>query len=347
MLNIPGKKVLRRWLLWFALLLWAAGCVEIGSQNLPATYDRRVPAEWEPHAATWMQWPGPWEADLRPAFANIIAVVQGYEPVHLLVRNERGQQDAREFLSQQGIAENNITWHVIPIDNAWLRDNGPVYVTDRNRLRAQNWRFDGWGGNFGEEVLFRNDDRVPAYIGQQLGLVVEDYPDYVLEKGNLEFNGADRLVLNWDCQDDRNPGLSPAEHEAILREAFGVNQILWAYGHDPKDGTTGHIDGTARFINRDTLVVADYYGSTTEQELAQAAKDAGLQVIRYPGNPNWLVGNGFVAAMAEADSTLNAALKSQLAGLFPNRDIYMLDASELAASGGGIHCVTNDQPAST
>ena len=283
---------------------------------------------------------------MRPAFANIIRVVQDYEPVHLLTSSSSEQVAAQQFLNTYEVPETNLTWHIVPIDNSWLRDNGPVYVTDNSDLWIQNWQFDAWGGNFGADIPYVNDNKVPAYIGQYLGMTVEDYPDYVLEKGNLEFNGANTLVLNWDCQDDRNPGLEQAEHEAILTAAFGVSQIIWAYGHDPEDGTTGHIDGTARFVNSQTLVVADYWGSTTEEELATTAAEAGLTVVRYPGDPNWLVGNGFVAAMASGDSSTDAQLKAQLESLFPDRDIHMIDVSAIADAGGGIHCVTNDQPAS-
>ena len=91
-------------------------------------------------------------------------------------------------------------------------------------------------------------------------------------------------------------------------------------------------------------MVADYEGLTTERELAIAAAAAGLTVIRYLGDPNWLVGNGFVAAMASGDSSTDAQLKAQLASLFPDRDIYMIAASAIADAGGGIHCVTTDQP---
>jgi agmatine deiminase len=100
------------------------------------------------------------------------------------------------------------------------------------------------------------------------------------------------LVLNWDCQDDRNPGLDQAEHEAILTAAFGVSQIIWAYGHDPEDGTTGHIDGTARFVDPQTLVVADYWGSATEADLAISAAEAGLTVFDIQATPTgwWAMG---------------------------------------------------------
>ncbi len=303
----------------------------------------RVPAEWEPHAATWMQWPNQYESAMRPAFADIIDVVQDYEPVHLLTGSSSEETEARRFLATQGVPDTNVTWHVVLVDNAWLRDNGPIYVTDGADAWIQNWKFDAWGGNFGEDVGYRNDNRVPVQIAEYLGMTVEDHQDYVLEKGNLEFNGAGVLAVNWDCQDNRNPGMTKAEHEAILKEAFGVTRIIWAYGHDPEDATTGHIDGIARFINSDAIVVVDY-GSESDTNFAAACEQAGLEVLRYPGDPNWLVGNGFVAAMGDGGAA-DAALKSRIETFFPGRDVHMIDARTIAAAGGGIHCVTNDQPA--
>lgn len=308
-----------------------------------AASDIRVPAEWEPHAATWMQWPGFWEAEMRPEFAAIIDVIQDYEPVHLVTSTPGERAQARQFLADSGVPEDNITWHIIPVDNSWMRDNGPIYVTDGHETWIQNWRFDAWGGNFGADIPYENDDFVPVDVAAYLGMAVENRQDYILEKGNTELNGAGTLVINWDCQDDRNPGLTQGEHEAILTEAFGLTRIIWAYGHYPSDGTTGHIDGTARFVDEDTLAIADY-GTAIELDLAAAAEAAGLEVVWYPGDPNWLVGNGFVAAMAADNPSHNAALKTQLEGLFPGRDVFMIDAGSIADAGGGIHCVTNDQP---
>jgi agmatine deiminase len=332
------------------LLLGCPAPADADDDSADPTAARRVPAEWEPHAATWMQWPGPWEAELRPVFARIVDVVQDYEPVQLLVGSAAEQEQARQFLAGQGVSETNVSWHVVPIDNAWLRDNGPIYVTDGGETWIEDFGFDGWGGHFGADVPFAADDAVPAWIGEHLGVAVVDRSDYVLEKGNLEFNGGDVVVLNHDCQDDRNPGLSEAEHEAILREAFGVSTVVWAYGHHPLDGTTGHIDGTARFVAEDTLAVADStWGAATEDPLVDAAHDAGLEVVRVPcpGDTdymNWLVGDGFVAAMAFGDADADAAAQAALESLFPGRDVHMIDAGALWDSGGGIHCVTNDQP---
>jgi len=306
--------------------------------------DVRVPAEWEPHVATWMQWPNHWESAMRPAFAEIIDFVQEYEPMHLLTSTQGEQTAAEQFLSDHGVPDLNITWHIIPVDNSWMRDNGPVYVTDGVNTWIQNWKFDAWGGNFGAGIPYAKDNLVPVRVAEYLGVPVEDHQDYVLEKGNLEFNGAGTLVLNWDCQDDRNPGMTQAEHEAILTAAFDLTEIIWAFGHDAADGTTGHIDGTARFFAQDTIVVADYYLPVTEANLVTACEEAGLQVIRYPGDPNWLVGNGFVAAMASDNPDTNAVLKAQIESLYPGRDVSMIDAATIASGGGGVHCVTNDQP---
>ena len=334
--------------IWMSLCLFACiVCIASGGKFiLDANIGIRVPAEWEPHAETWMQWPDRYESEMRPAFAEIIRVVRNYEPVRILTGSQSEKTAAERFLFERGIPHTNITWHIVPTDNSWLRDNGPVYATDGKHIWLQNWKFDAWGGNFGADVGYENDDLVPVYIGKYLNLTVEDRQDYVLERGNLEFNGAGILAIGWDCQDDRNPGMTQAEHEAILKEAFGVTQIVWAYGHDPEDKTTGHIDGTARFVASDTLAIADDYGSETERDLVVAAEEAGLKVVRYPGDPNWLVGNGFVAAMGEGDRAIDAELKSQLESLFPGRDVYTLDVGAIAAAGGGIHCVTNDRPAS-
>lgn len=123
----------------------------MGFDSMKSVSDNRirVPAEWETHAATWMQWPGQWEESMRPAFAEIIKVVQAYEPVHLLTSSETERAEAGQFLADRGVPADNITWHIVPVDNSWMRDNGPIYVTDGNKIWIQNWKFDAWGGNFG------------------------------------------------------------------------------------------------------------------------------------------------------------------------------------------------------
>jgi agmatine deiminase len=343
-------------LLAAALSLFCTGCTkeagragEVKGEG-PAVRQVRVPGEWEAHAATWLQWPGPWESQLRPAFADIVSVIQGYEPVHVLAGSQAEVDGARELLTELGIPDSNVTWHALPVDNAWMRDNGPVYVTDGLEAWVADFRFDAWGGNFGGGIPYGSDDSVPVYVAEQLGMERKEYPDYVLERGNLEFNGAGVLALSWDCQDDRNPGMSQADHEEILAEAFGAEQILWTYGHDPADGTTGHVDGYARFVDEGTIAIGETeWGWVTEDALAADCGDAGLEVVRIPAlggtsYMNWLVGNGFVLGMAFGAQEADEAAAAQLAALYPGRDVHMVEAGSLWESGGGVHCVTSDQP---
>ncbi|MGR5147114.1 agmatine deiminase family protein [Photobacterium alginatilyticum] len=343
-----------RKLLNIAILCASAGLVACSADSTtPAsnsnatttkTTNVRVPAEWEPQAAVWMQYPDQWEANMRPAFARVVSVIQKYQPVHMLTRTEEERDQAKQLMASLGVAEANLEWHVVPIDNAWMRDNGPIYVTDGTSAWVQNWGFNAWGGNFGGDVGYTKDNLIPDYVAKQLNVKSEQYLDYILEKGNVEVNGEGILVINWDCQDNRNPGMTQQEHEAILKEKLGVHTIIWAFGHYPGEGTTGHIDGTARFVNNNTLVVTVLDDSKTDDLLVSDAEAAGLNVLRYDGNPNWLVGNGFVAAMADEQTQYNASLKTQLESFYPGRDVFLIETSDIANAGGGIHCVTNDQP---
>ncbi len=323
----------------------------------------RVPGEWESQAATWMQWPTNWEASLRPNFAAIIAVLQTYQPLHLLVLDSTMEANARELILAAGGDPEMVTYHLVPYDNSWLRDNGPVYVVHDQEVALQDWGFDAWGGNFGGDIPGQQDDAVPAAMGQWLELPYDDYNDYVLERGNLESNGQGTLVLNWDCQLDRNPTMSKEQTETLFAQRLGASRVIWAHGHDPADGTTGHIDGTVRFVDETTVAVArslipDDPNAKDMDDVAMTLAHAGFDVVRidvpgtvdYKGEAlpamymNWLVGNGFVAAMAFGNADWDNAAKAQLEVLFPGRTVHMIETLELWYNGGGIHCVTNDQP---
>lgn len=314
----------------------------------------RIPAEWEPHAATWVQWADEYDVDVLTSFANFIKVVQQYEPVHFILdeKNKDSHEKTKQILKNKGVTDENITYHSMPIDNSWMRDNGPIYVTDGSKTWIQNWKFNGWGGGFENEqwghkpgtTLFTDDNLIPAKVAEYLGIEKEDHLDYVLEKGNIEVNGKGTLVINWDCQAHRNPALTKEQHEEILKKNLGATKIIWAYGYHKEDGTIGHIDGFARFISENAIVIADFNEPNWDREdkLAKACAAEGITVHRYDGSLNWLVGNGFVVAMGEEG--YNNELKAELEQFFPDRDIYMIDAEAIGKQGGGIHCVTNDQP---
>jgi agmatine deiminase len=292
----------------------------------------------------------------------------------VLYQSSQVLSDAKTSLVKAGCDPEHelITWHDIPNDSAWMRDNGPVFVIEAGELRLQNWQFDAWGGRFGDDVPHELDDLVPVRVAEHLDMPL-DKVNIVHERGNLEFNGAGTVILNWSTLGDpeRNPGYTQDKAERDLKHWFGVNKVVFVEGVPEGDRTNGHIDGIARFIYTNTVVV----GQCTSESLckpddgktgslldtaAQVISEAGVAVIREPMEGiaqvagqqfdtnylNWLVGNGFLITTGYGIENLDLRAKARLQSYFPDRDIYVLPMLKSWAAGGGVHCHTNDQPAS-
>jgi agmatine deiminase len=310
--------------------------------------DRRMPAEWEPQAAVWLQWPQPWEgAAVEGAFAAIVQTIAEYEDVHVLVHDAETRRSAERALA--AVSADRLTLHDVPTGSSWMRDNGPRYVQVGGQWVLQDWGFDGWGGRWGDGAWVGRDDAVPQYVAEQLGLAMETVT-MVHERGDLEVNGLDTALVNWSVVSDRNPGHGRAELTAAFEQALGVSSVIWAEGFDPLDGTRGHVDGMARFVAEDTLLVGDD-GSRLMDEVAEqiAEQRPDLRVERLVSPDasvflNFLVGNGFVLVATSGTTGEDAEAERVLSGHFPGRDIRSVDVSALWENGGGIHCVTNDQP---
>lgn len=344
--------------------------------------DIRVPAEWEPQAAVWLQWPQRWESDYEPSFSRIVATILRYEDVHLLVNDSRTRDAAELSLKADGGLGDGvisgsptsegfrITWHEIANDNAWMRDNGPRYALKKGALRIQDWGFDAWGGAFGKDIPYKADNAVPVAVGEYLGLPV-DKVDLVHERGDLEFNGSDTVLLSWSVIGDpgRNPGITKNEVTQAMKRHFGVSNVVMIEGVPEGDLTNGHIDGIARFLPDNRVVVADCSAQSScqpgdhDDKIYDAAAEkiaaAGLEVIRWPfagkvnykdatfdtDYMNWLVGNGFVVTVGFDNPSTDNAAKAQLEEWFPGRDVYTIETLASWYAGGGVHCHTNDQPA--
>ena len=333
---------------------------------------RRVPAEWEPQEAIWLQWPGRWEKDYEPAFAKMTNIIVQYEKLHILYDSNTIRNQARSAISQAGgdPDHNNITWHSIANDNAWMRDNGPMYVVEDGAMRIQNWQFDAWGGAFGSDVTFAKDNKVPLAVGDYLNMPV-DAVNIVHERGNLEFNGVDTVMLNWSTIGDpeRNPNYTKQQAIADMKKYFGVSKVIMVEGITEGDLTRGHIDGIARFIDETTAVVPDCTNQSkckpndgkddkVYDDAAATISAAGINVIRMPiegtasyndltfdtDYMNWIVGNGFVIAVGFDNTATDQSAKEQLEDFFPGRNVYMVEMLQSWAAGGGAHCHTNDQP---
>ena len=368
---LNGNKLKSKILIIFITLL-----ISVISTNSQANEDtnkiKRVPAEWEPQEAIWIQWPGYWEKDYEMTFAKITNIVSRYEKIHILYHSDPIYLDAQKALRdiEADPKNENIHWHKVANDNAWMRDNGPVYVLNDNGLRIQNWNFNAWGGAFGSDISFNLDNEVPDKVGAILNMPVDNI-DIVHERGNLEFNGLDTVILNWSTIGDpsRNLNYNKKQAELDLKKHFGVTNVIFIEGIPDGDLTKGHIDGIARFINLRTVVVVqcttkslcrpDSKDAEIYDNAAKIIKEAGFNVIREPiegfvkynsqtfdtNYMNWLVGNGFVIVPGFGNPETDIPAKSRIESYFPNRDVHLIEMLSSWAAGGGVHCHTNDQPA--
>lgn len=309
---------------------------------------RRMPAEWEPQAAVWLQWPQPWEgAGVETAFTGIVEAISDHEDVHVLVHDARTRRAAEAALVD--IPAARLTLHDVPTGSSWMRDNGPRYVQVDDQWVVQDWGFDGWGQRWGAGAWIDRDDAVPPVVAEHLGLPIETVT-MVHERGDLEVNGRDTALVNWSVVSHRNPGHSRAALTAAFEEALGIDSVIWAEGFDPLDGTRGHIDGMARFISEDTILVGDDGGQLMDDVAEQiATQRPDLTVQRLVSRDasiflNFLIGNGFVLVATSGHAEEDAEAERVLEEAFPGRDIRFVDVSALWDNGGGIHCVTNDQP---
>ena len=360
------------WIIFIALLISAMSNYSQANEIIDKT--KRVPAEWELQEAIWMQWPGFWEKDYEITFAKIASTISRYEKLHILYHSDQIYTEAQKAIRdiESDPDNKNIHWHKVPNDNAWMRDNGPVYVLNDNELRIQNWNFDAWGGAFGSDIPFNLDNSVPDQVGKILNMPV-DQIDIVHERGNLEFNGLDTVILNWSTIGDpnRNLNYSKQQAELDLKKYFGVNNVIFIEGIPNGDLTKGHIDGIARFIGQRTVVIVQCTINSSCQpgskdaeiydKAAKVIKKSGFNVIREPiegfvkynnqifdtNYINWLVGNGFVIIPGFGNSETDINAKLRIESYFPNRDVHVIEILSSWAAGGGIHCHTNDQPANS
>ena len=337
----------------------------------------RLPAEWEPHAATWIAWPhrratflGDF-AVIPEFFARFIRLLAPCEPVKVIASGA-ALADAQDRL--RGVA--NVECIDIPTNDSWLRDTGPVFLMPRqqgtkghgtSRPVALCWEWNAWGGKYPPWDL---DAGVSRAIAGRLGMKVVS-PGVVLEGGAIETDGEGTLLVNHRCVVDskRNPGLSRSEMELVLRKQLAIDQVIWLGGELQGDDTDGHIDQIARFVSPGCVVAArqpdrlDPNHASLAENLAQleAAVDARgrrLEVIpidipsrftfagtQLPASHlNFYVVNGAVMVPVFGARTDEAAIRT-LAACFPARRIMPVDCQELVRGRGALHCITRDQPA--
>jgi agmatine deiminase len=322
-----------------------------------------MPAEWTEHERTIMCWParddmwGELMPAARESHAEVANAIAAFEPVLMAVR----PADARHARSACG---EGVELFEVPLDDSWSRDSGPIFVTDCAGARAGvDFGFNAWGEKFrpyADDAAF--GERVLAH----LGIERIDATDFVLEGGSIAVDGAGTLVTTEQCllHPSRNPRLGREEIEARLRDALGVERVVWLeLGLVEDDDTDGHVDNICAPIAPGRVLlqtVADESNPNWSftRENAERLRAAGLEVVELPllpyvdhdGPPaavpytNFYICNGALIVPVAGQETDEEAL-ALLGGLYPGREVVPIDGTTLALGGGGIHCITQQVPA--
>jgi len=343
----------------------------------PADLGFRMPAEWEPHSGTWLAWPHnleTWDKAVLPhveqTFLSMIQALAPGEIIHILVNNETSLESVKNKLANAGIPRGSLRFYIIPTDDAWIRDYGPNFLVsgdpEHRQIALNNWRFDSWGGKYDWEL----DDRTGGEIARLLKLPAFE-PNIVLEGGAIDVNGFGACLTTEPCllNVNRNGGLDRKTVENILKNYLGAKHIIWLKGGIEGDDTDGHIDNLARFVNPTTVVCAceddsaasSYKALNDNYETLQSATDQDgniLNVIRLPmpgavktgstrfpaSYANFYIGNRTVL-LPVFNVPDDRKAESILRNLFPDREVVPLPCRELLIGLGGLHCITQQQPA--
>ncbi len=342
----------------------------------PASLGFRMPAEWEPHAATWLTWPHnleSWPGKFEPVpdiWARMVAALAPGERVEILVRDEAMCADVAARLDKAGVAPAGVRLHVVPSNDAWMRDHGPTFVVreseGRRELGGIDWIYNAWGGKYPPYDL---DAKIAAYVCE-VARARRFEPGIVLEGGSIEVNGRGTVLTTESCllNPNRNPGLTRDEIETVLREQLGLTHVLWLGDGIVGDDTDGHIDDITRFVDATTIVTvvepdqADENHEPLQENLARLREmrdqdGQPFDIVELPMPPviefegqrlpasyaNFYIGNKTVLVPTFRHNNDEQAL-SVLRGCFPGREVVGIDAVDLVLGLGAFHCVTQQQP---
>lgn len=345
--------------------------------SAPAAQGYRLPAEWEPHEATWIGWPhnaSDWPGKFAPVpwvYGEITRKLAQGERVEALVESKTHEASARRILARVGANLGNVRFRRFPTDRGWTRDSGPAFLVRRGeppRIAAAAFGFNGWA----KYPDFRKDARFARWAARKLDLPLFA-SGIVLEGGAIEGNGRGTLVTTEECLLDpvvqaRNPGLTRAGYEKVLRDFLGAINVIWLARGIAGDDTHGHVDDLCRFVSETTVVLCQEEREDDENfaalqenrerlEGARLENGGKLEVVALPmPSPVFFDGrrlpasyaNFYVANAAVLVPTFNDPKDRQalgiLAELFRDRPVVGIHAVDLVWGLGTIHCLTRNQP---
>ncbi len=346
----------------------------------PAALGFSMPAEWEPHEATWLAWPhnpADWPDKLdtiRWVYAEIVRNISPAETIRMLVLSAAQEQDARRCLARAGADASRVEFLVCPTDRGWTRDSGPVFVRRAGETAIVDFHFNAWA----KYPDWQKDRRVPetaaGRLGKRLFHARHEGRDFILEGGGIDVNGRGTLVTTDECYLDRvtqvrNPGLGRGEFEETLREYLGATNVFWLGGGVAGDDTHGHVDDICRFVNPHTVVLvreddsrdinyralAENWDRIQDLRLEDGSKPEVVALPmpgplyfdgdRLPASyANFYIANAAVLVPTFNDPNDRAAL-GILADLFPDRPVVGIHCVDLVLGFGTLHCLAQQQPA--
>ncbi|WP_428427154.1 agmatine deiminase family protein [Pararhizobium sp.] len=326
----------------------------------------RMPAEWERHERSWMMWParaGFWDdiAATKRDYAAVAHTIRAFEPVTMAVRPE----DAAEARAMLGT---DIELAIIPIDDSWARDAGPCFLVDDHGARAGvNFRFNAWGGAYHP---YDKDDAFAGYVLQQAKARTFN-SRLVAEGGGVSVDGEGTILTTESCfpNINRNPDWTRDEIEQELKEMLGGDKVIWLPGNPEEIETDGHVDGIATFVAPGTVLIegagdpqspwhAINLANIRVLEGQTDAKGRRIKLITIPEAAeveavgdrfcrsyvnSYLVNGGVI--MPRYGVRSDDLVRETFEALFPGRTVRQVPIANIAVGGGGIHCITQQQPA--
>jgi agmatine deiminase len=340
----------------------------------------RMPAEWEPHAATWLAWPHEktdWPGKFAPipwVYADIVRHLSQVERVRVLVANADEERAVRGILKKAGANLSAVEFFRVPTNRGWIRDFGPIFVRNEKGERGvTNWHFNAWA----KYDDWKKDDAANNRLAAKLKWK-QWRPEFrgrrvVLEGGSIDVNGRGTLLTTEECLlsplQARNPNVSRKELEELFRDYLGITHVVWLMNGIVGDDTHGHVDDLARFVNPTTVVTvvekdpieANYEPLQENLALLHKMNDQDGRPLRVETLPmpapvyfdgqrlpasyaNFYVANQIVLAPTFNDPNDAAAL-TKLGDLFPERKIIGIACLDLVLGLGTIHCMTQQEPA--
>ncbi len=330
----------------------------------------RMPAEWEPHEATWLAWPhekSDWPGKFAPVpwlYGEIVRHLARVERVRILVEDAGAEQSARRVLKKCHAELAAVEFFHHRTNRSWTRDYCPLFVrSPKGEVAVTHWRFNGWA----KYANWREDTAAPKMIARALGMRRWE-PGLVLEGGSIDVNGAGKLLTTEECLlsdvQARNPGLARRDVERAFRDYLGVTETIWLGRGIAGDDTHGHVDDLARFTDRETVVTVverergEVNYEPLQENLARLRARRDLRVVTLPmpepvyfagqrlpaSYANFYAANGLVLAPTFLDKNDGVALRT-LERLFPGRQVIGVPCRDLVLGLGTLHCMTQQQPA--